>query len=236
MSIKELVQELRAAIAQKRSKVAIERELRNRAQGISCPMITTSDRAMFARYTNKYSHMDSGEISQRYMRLQRHVNGQLGDDAMNIEKITTIPLELLVELAVLYTLFSSKEPETNKSDIEEHEYDDYSRLSPPSTSRTARPRQSDDFKSDDDGRSECSTYYSSTTQQPIYFETARQDVDNRRPRSGTYTEGKMNAPPSYDDVIGGRNESLSRTRKSSTTRSEQDLTRETQVGFGSFCV
>jgi hypothetical protein len=45
----------------------------------------------------------------------------------------------------------------------------------------------------------------------------------------------MNAPPSYDDAIGRRNEPLSQTRSSSTIRSEQYQTRERQVGFESFC-
>jgi hypothetical protein len=233
LTVKELVDELHTAIAQNRSKSAIDRELRKRAQGISCPMITPSDRTMFTRYTNKYSHMNSREIRYQYMRLQKYVNSQLGDDSMNIENITTIPSKLLVELAALYTLLSSKGSATSESDIEEHEYDDYKRLSPPSTSRTARPRQSDDFEFDD-GRSECSTY-STTTQQSSYFEPARQDVDNRRTRSGRCTGERMNAPPSYDDAIGRRNEPLSQTRSSSTIRSEQYQTRERQVGFESFC-
>jgi hypothetical protein len=48
MAIKELIDEFHIAIAENRSKASIERELRNRAQGTTCPMITASDRAMFA--------------------------------------------------------------------------------------------------------------------------------------------------------------------------------------------
>jgi hypothetical protein len=145
--------------------------------------------------------MDPGDISYRYMRLQQHINSRLGDDDMNIEKITTIPSELLVELAALYTLFSSKDMATTDSNSGGDQ--DYIRLSPTSTSGATQPRQSN--------------------------ESARQDLDNQQTRSESYTEDNMSEPPSYYDIVDRRNEPLSRTRSSSTTINEQTQSRERLV-------
>lgn len=204
MTIRELVDELRKAIAKNRSKAAIERELRNRAQGITCPMITASDRAMFTRYTNKYSHMEPSDISHQYLRLQQHVYSRLGGDDMNIERITTIPAELLVELAALYTLFSSKNTLTMDDNDREQQHDDYRRESPPRTSGAIRRRQSS--------------------------ESVGQDLGSHQVYAELYSGENTDGPPSYNDAVGPRNEPLPRTQSNSITTTRQAQPRERQVG------
>ncbi len=199
-------------------------------------MITASDRAMFARYTNKYSRMNPSDISCQYMRLQKHVNSRLGDDDMNIEKIITIPPELLVELAALYTLFFNKDTATSDGNSGGNEHDDYPRFSPPSSSDTTRPRRSSVSERCDNRYSPGPTYYSSIPQQPDYYELAEQDLDSRQMYTELYTEENTRAPPSYDDAVGRRNVPLSRPRSRSTSINAQTQPGERQVGFENFCI
>ena len=207
MSIKELVDEFYTAMTENRSKSAIERELRNRAQGITCPMITNSDRAMFARYTNKYSLMAPEDVSLTYMRLQNRVNKQLGGDNMDIERIAIIPPELLIELAALYTLFSSKSTAMNDSDDERYLDNDHKRSLPSHA---------------------CAGLHSHRS-----IESSRQELDSRRLRANTYTSNKYTQPPSYDEAVSCRQESFSRPRSGSNLNVEASA-RDRQVSSKKF--
>ena len=222
LSIRELVDELHAAMAQNRSKVVIERELHNRAQGITCPMITISDRTAFTRYTSKYSRLSPSEISLQYMRLQKHVHRRLGDDHIDIEKIITIPSELLIELAALYTLFSSTDSAVSNRDGTDYQYNDYSRLSSAASCSSTRSPRDGNFEADDDRYRQRSIHRSTPAKPSKYTDTIDRDYDNLQTRSRDYTQGNLHAPPSYDDAMSRENDFRSQTRGASSGQAQKE--------------
>ncbi len=155
---------------------------------------------------------------------------------MHIEKIITIPPELLVELAALYTLFPSEDTVTPDGNNGRHQHDDYRRFFSPSSSGTTRPHRSNGSEHGDDRHSQGSMYYSSIPQQPDYYAPAEQNLDNRHTHTELYTEENMHAPPSYDYAVGRRNESLPWPPSRSTSINAQTQPGERQVGFENFCI
>ncbi|CAF1559656.1 unnamed protein product, partial [Didymodactylos carnosus] len=89
-----------------RTSNMILQELNKRAQGKSTgPLLTPSDVAAFTKYTQMYSHHDAPSLSHIYLQLQQKISSITEPDILNIARV---PADLLLEIAVLFTLITQK--------------------------------------------------------------------------------------------------------------------------------
>lgn len=81
-------------------------ELNRRSQGKSTgPLVSPTDIATFARYTQLYSTQDAPTLSHLYLQLQQRISNMTEPDILNIARV---PTDHLLEIAALYTLIAQK--------------------------------------------------------------------------------------------------------------------------------